>query len=871
MSLPKPLMFTVGLVDQITKPIAKITQQFNGLASNYQAGTMQMGMGLGGMAAAGMALQSALMPAIEMDRVLGEVKSLGVRQSALDTLANTSYEYAMKYGKSATEFVSSSYDIQSAIAGLNDSDLSQFTLASNVLATATKADAATITNYMGTMFGIFKNDANAMGKSDWVKQVTGMTATAVQAFKTTGAEMSGAFTAIGAEAQSAGIGMHEQMAILGTLQATMSGSESGTKYKSFLAGVGKAQKSLNLQFTDAQGSLLPMVDILTKIKGKYGDTLELAESDALAKAFGSSEAVSTVKLLMGDIDSLSGSINKLGQVKGMGQAELMAAAMTDQSERLSQSWYVIRAAFGSAVLPAFNQFVGWIADMGKEVLWFTQTFPNLTRVLGYGAIAILGLVAAGGAFTVMMGVSKMAMVTWNLSAMVTSGIYKILTLDLSRLSRQMKLIPYFMQRWSRTSKIAAAAQWALNIAMNANPVGLVVAGVAALIGVVGLAVYYFDDLRAMMAGTAWGEPILFAVDAIVNLLKTLGGVAVSVFGTWFNILGTVFNVLKPFASFLLDVVVFNLKIMGGVWAAVFGTVAYILGGLVNSITWVVTAISDCFTWAFDIVSAGWNELVSWFTNDAWLQYLFGKVANIGQYFSAMWDGIKGSFAETWGWIVDKLNMLPGMDIDVTPVMSGLDKQHQIPEFMQSHNQQTVPMWMQQTAANQVANPAPMSGPWMNTPAVIQPESVTQQQHLQLIKPASFVPDGLKQSIDVQRNLPAPYQPESVTQQQHLQLVKPASFVPDGLKQSIDVQRNLPAPYQPEALTQQLDVKPMVNESISNAITPRMNQQAAMSAQANRAASQTNSKSLSFGDVIIKHPPKNFSFAELADQQELMTG
>ena len=39
-----------------------------------------------------------------------------------------------------------------------------------------------------------------MGKSKWVEQVTGMTATAVQAFKTTGTEMSAAFTSIGGAA-----------------------------------------------------------------------------------------------------------------------------------------------------------------------------------------------------------------------------------------------------------------------------------------------------------------------------------------------------------------------------------------------------------------------------------------------------------------------------------------------------------------------------------------------------------------------------------------------------------------------------------------------------------------------------------------------
>lgn len=706
MSLPKPLMFTVGLVDQITKPIAKITQQFNGLASNYQAGTMQMATGIGGIAASGYALQNALMPAIEMDRALGEVKSLGVRQSALKQLTDTSYEYALKYGKSATDFVGSSYDIQSAIEGLNDSDLSQFTLASNVLAAATKADAATITNYMGTMYGIFKNDANAMGKSDWVSQVTGMTATAVQAFKTTGAEMSSAFTAIGAEAQSAGIGMHEQMAILGTLQATMSGSESGTKYKAFLAGVGKAQKGLNLQFTDAQGAMLPMVDILNKIKGKYGETLDVAEGDALAKAFGSQEAVATVKLLMGNIDGLAGSINKLGNVKGMSKAEEMAAAMTDQSERLTQSWYVIRAAFGSAVLPAFNQFVGWIADMGKDVLWFTQTFPNLTRVLGYGAMVLLGLVAAGGAFTVMMGVGKMAMTTYGVAAMAWAGINTVLTSGLASLRGIML---------------------AVNIAMYANPIGLIVAGVVLAIAAVGALVYYWDDLVATMSSWEWVQ------------------------------------------------------------------------GLVS-------------------------------------------------VFSDAWDSLKGMFIDYLNWYIDKLNYIPGVEIDLIPTMGDVDPsalQSTIPDVLKNHNQQMVPTWMQQSAVNDAANVTAMNGPWLNAgltptalaPAVASPNLQTQQQ-LQL--------------VETDTNLPAPYLPES-------------------LSQSLEVQRTMPAPLKLDAMTQQLDVKPVINESMANTITPRYNQQAAMSAKASRAATQSNNKSLNFGDVIIKNPPKNFSLAEVAEQRELMTG
>ena len=500
MSLPQPLMFTVGMIDQITKPIAKISGSLNGLTNDYQRGTMKMASGVAGIAASGYALQNALMPAIEMDRALGEVSSLGVRESALKQLTDTSYEFALKYGKSSTEFVKSSYDIQSAIAGLNDNDLSAFTLSSNVLAAATKADAGTITNYMGTMDGIFKNQANAMGKSQWVEQLTGMTATAVQAFKTTGAEMSSAFTSIGAEATSAGIGMNEQMAILGTLQATMSGSEAGTKYKSFLAGVGKAQDALNLSFTDSQGAMLPMVDILNKIKGKYGETIDVAEGDELKKAFGSAEAVGTIKLLMNDIDGLGQSIDSLGNVNGMQQAEKMAMSMTDQSERLSQSWFVIRAAWGSAILPVFNDFVGLIADMGTGVVAFTEEFPTLTKYIGYGALALLGLVAAGGLFTLIMGAGKMAMVAWGVGAMAWAGINAALTSGLSALR---------------------AVMFAVNLVMYANPIGLIVAAVAAAVLAVGALIYYWDDLKASFADISWVSVLLTGLEYAWKAVEVL--------------------------------------------------------------------------------------------------------------------------------------------------------------------------------------------------------------------------------------------------------------------------------------------------------------------------------------------------------------
>lgn len=95
-----------------------------------------------------------------------------------------------------------------------------------------------------------------MGKAAWVEQLTGQTATVVQMSKTTCQGMSNAFTTFGASATSAGVQAVEQIAILGTLQATMSGGEAGTKYRAFLAGAYGAQAKLGLSFTDSQGRLL---------------------------------------------------------------------------------------------------------------------------------------------------------------------------------------------------------------------------------------------------------------------------------------------------------------------------------------------------------------------------------------------------------------------------------------------------------------------------------------------------------------------------------------------------------------------------------------------------------------------------------------
>ncbi|SHJ72238.1 phage tail tape measure protein (plasmid) [Halodesulfovibrio aestuarii] len=533
MNLEK-LLFQVDMLDNVTGPVGKMQKKLDGFATYARKSFLQVGTGAAGMWAATEGITAMLGPAREMNKALQEVSSLDVSDSALKQLNNQALKYSIKYGESADAFASSAYDIQSSIEGLDGKELAAFTNSSNVLAKATKADAATITNYTGTMFGIFKNEANAMGKAKWVEQLTGQTATAVQMFKTNGMEMSGAFTSLGASATSAGINAAEQMAVLGSLQSTMSGSEAGTKYKAFLSGVGGAQDKLGLKFTDSNGKMLGMMDILTKLKGKFGNTLDVAESDALKKAFGSDEAVGMIKLLMADTDGLGQSIKKLGNVQGMSKAEQMASKMVDPFDRLSAGGRALTTVLGQSLLPVINPLVNMMADATVTMTEWADKYPNLTRWIGYGATAILG-------FTGILG-----------AAAAASGVMRIATFGLGVVFGPLNNA----LQWSKAVWAAySGSQWLANAALWGFPATWLV---AALVGVgvaVGAVIYWWDDLTAVFSDIQWWDTLCSAFD-FIKLFSPIGLIVtffedgfdgvLNLASSWWDALGSIFDFVKMF-------------------------------------------------------------------------------------------------------------------------------------------------------------------------------------------------------------------------------------------------------------------------------------------------------------------------------------
>lgn len=580
------LMYKIGLVDQMSEPAKRVEKAISGMQKRARAGFRQIAVGAAGLAGAGYTAVKLTQPAVAMRKAMGEVASLGVPDEELATLERTATRFALRYGGNAAEIVASSYDIQSAISGLVDGELAAFANASALLAKATKADAATITSYMGTMYGVFKDSADAMGRARWVDQLTGQTATAVRMFKTTGPEMAAAFVGVGAAAKDMGVGMGEQLAILGKLQTTMSGAEAGTRYVSFLQGAGRAQKALGLRFTDSQGRMLPTVEILERIRGKFGAIDTLAKQDLLKAAFGRKEAVAFVQALLADTAGLAANIAEIEGIPGLGPAEAMAAKMADSTERLAAGMQTLYRIIGATVLNALDPFIDRAnRAFGRTIAWL-EANPRLARTIGIAIVATLGLVAALGALTVAMGVINI----------ISAGVLAV------------KAIVIAVKAWQ-------AAQWALNIAMLANPVGLVIAGIVLFIAVIAGAVF------AIRKGTKWMKILGYV--ALVSLGPI--GIAIAILVTYWDkfaaaarfvgrviaaVFGTVFRIGSRVGLAILTAFV-PLETVNGWWTSLQTTILNLFTGLKSYGGAALDWLGNAFKWYFATMLDNVKTVLTW--------------------------------------------------------------------------------------------------------------------------------------------------------------------------------------------------------------------------------------------------------------------
>ncbi|TMO97545.1 phage tail tape measure protein [Pseudoalteromonas ruthenica] len=535
------LMYSIGVVDKVTGPVNKIMGKIGALKQQSQQAMQQMTTGAMGAVAGVMALTGSLNPAIDQVAALGEVQSLGVANDALVQLTNTSYDFTTKFGGTSTEFIRSAYDIQSSISGITGDELSRFTRASNVLATATKADAATITDYVGRMYGIFQTAANELGKSKWVDILAGQTARAVQMYKTTGAEMSGAFANVGNIGTEMGVSQAQQIAVLGELQlVTKSGSVAGTQARAMYEGFDKARDKLGVELMDSQGQMLGIDVIITQINKRLEHFDAPKRLAVLTALFGKTGAAA-VNTLSGKLTQLKTGYTELENITDATVANDMASIIASPWDRASASINAAMSAIGGRILVVFEPLVEVFSQSLVGVVNFTNEWPVLTSYIATGVVVIVGLITAVSMLNFVMGVYRMALVAVGAASSAHLVITKLWTAALFAL----RVFGFIANIAAMTAYVAViglfkgamlaakVATWAFNAALLANPIGLIIAAIVALIGVVVGLIVYWDEIVATFSKMAWVQhlitgfklliqPLNLIIDGVKSLLGWMG-------------------------------------------------------------------------------------------------------------------------------------------------------------------------------------------------------------------------------------------------------------------------------------------------------------------------------------------------------------
>lgn len=419
----KQLDFTLSLIDKLSRPLKQVQNNVTGFAEKSNAAFMRIGGGVLALAGAGMAIKGALSPAIEMYDALNDAAAKGIGNSVLKTVQRDALAFSTTYGASAVEFVQSTESINASIAGLTGNELPKVTKVANTLAFALKSTAADTAEFMGQMYGNFSAEANRLGKVQFAEQLAGKMVYMRKTFGTEMATIKDLMEGARGVGTNYGVGLDEQLAVLGQLSRTL-GTEASSAYEGFMTGAIDGAKKLGLSFTDATGKMLSMPEMLIKLQGKYGKSLEgnLKAQAELDAAFGDSSAV--VKHLYGNVALLQRNITELGGADGLRRTQEMATKMVKPWDRFVAILQAIKTVIGLTLIPVLYPLLNRLADMGQTFARWMQMFPNIARVVGYASMALLSFAVVGATVNIVMGVSKFIMLglagIWRVLASVTT-------------------------------------------------------------------------------------------------------------------------------------------------------------------------------------------------------------------------------------------------------------------------------------------------------------------------------------------------------------------------------------------------------------------------------------------------------------------
>jgi hypothetical protein len=404
--------------------------------------------------------------------------------------------------KSATDVVS----LQEAFARLGFEtpaiiNMTEATIAGSIAMNAELSDTAEL---VGAMVRTF-DDFSSIDTPTIIDQMTTATQKSALNFE----KLQTSLPIVAGAANAAGIPFTKLLALLGKL------SDSGIDASS-------SSTALRNIFLESAKQGLNYSQILTKIV-KSQDSLTAANDE-----FGKRAAVSGVILAknLAATDKLAFSIqNAINPAAEAAKKRL--ATMNGALTILESSYqgFILSIEDGTgAYAETLTMMIMVVSQMfslasGVEVATSKLTEQELkARSMAKTGIFLLKaiglLIGSIIAFKVVLIASRIALAVYNISLGIAAAANGVLTLSVAKNSLALgayKVVAFIV---AGATKLFTAAQWLLNIALNANPIGLVVLGIAALIGIITLVINKYNTWGAALS------LLLGPLGFIINLIQS---------------------------------------------------------------------------------------------------------------------------------------------------------------------------------------------------------------------------------------------------------------------------------------------------------------------------------------------------------------
>lgn len=364
-----------------------------------------------------------------------------------------------------------------------------------------------------------------------------------------GGVAAGEIAALGASMVGSGIQSDVAATGLKNMILALTAGESATKSQ-----VG-ALNELGLSAEDvAQGMQDNAKETILKVLDAIRGLDKVKQASVLSDLFGK-ESLGAIAPLLSNLDGVQDNLNKVAdssKYAGSMEGEFSARSETTANslQLAKNNMEAFKIAIGNGLIPAMTPMISLLTQGVKWVSGIAQEFPGAASVLGTAAVSIAIFCGAVGA--------------------------------LSTLAGTVQTVATFVQ-WAKEAGLATriwtGIQWAWNAAMTANPVGVVIMGIAALIAI-GYVLYQNWDTISSFATTMWEGGRQAIADFCGTISNKVAEVCDWVQGKW--------QALKDFLSHPIDALVnYNQSIGSALDVA-----ANAAGGIYNQGSFLTTFAED---------------------------------------------------------------------------------------------------------------------------------------------------------------------------------------------------------------------------------------------------------------------------------------